>query len=100
MGELKKYEFIFKDICVQKTEAKTCSNFLGLQSNFKQLGPFNGFKIKGIERKERRKEGEKNRKEEERKREGGKREQRAGSVTQCLSIYQACVRRSVIGKII
>lgn len=72
MGELKKYGFIFNIVCVQKTEARTCSNFPGLQSNFKQLGPFNGFTIKGIERKERRKKREKNMKEEERKRERGR----------------------------
>lgn len=99
MGELKKYGFIFNIVCVQKTEARTCSTFPGLQSNFKQLVTFNGFTIKGIERKERRKEREKNRKEEERKREG-KKEQRAGNVTQCLSIYQACTRLSVTVKII
>lgn len=70
--ESKEYGFIFKIICVQKTEARTCSNFPGLQSNFKQLGQFNGFKIKGIERKERRKEREKKGKGEERKRERGR----------------------------
>lgn len=63
--ESKEYRFIFKIICVQKTEARTCSNFPGLQSNFKQLGQFNGFKVKGIER---RKEGKREKREGRKKR--------------------------------
>lgn len=70
--ELKKHWFIFKIICFQKTEARTCSNFPGLQSDFKQLGQFSGFKIKGIERKERRKEREKRKGMNKRGRERGR----------------------------